>query len=264
MYVLTESQRQQASDLLWDCWAHGRRIEQLPQELRPTDRAEAYAIQARLEAHSFAPLAGWKIGATGPGGQQLLNIDAPLAGRLLAERVHRDGAVISLGNSLMSVIEVEVAFRMRKSLPPRTAPYSQDEVIDAVGSVYPAIELPDTRYDNFKQVGAAQLIADNTCADQFVLGAPASIDWRSLDLAALQTFGRISGGEQRDGSGAQVLGDPRIALTWLANELSQHGLTLAEGQIVASGSTIVPLPVRAGQRILADLGPLGTVTIELT
>ncbi|MBB5393435.1 MULTISPECIES: 2-keto-4-pentenoate hydratase [unclassified Herbaspirillum] len=261
--MLNESQRQQAADLLWDCWAHGRRIAQLPPELCPADRAEAYAVQARLEAHSFAPLAGWKIGATGPGGQKLLNVDAPLAGRLLAERIHRNGAVISLGNSLMSVVEVEVAFRMRTSLPPRSAPYSQEEVLDAVGSVYPAIELPDTRYDNFKQVGAAQLIADNACADQFVLGAPADVDWRALDLAALPTFGRISGGEQRDGSGAQVLGDPRIALTWLANELSRQGLTLAEGQIVASGSTIVPLPVRAGQGVLADLGPLGSVAIEL-
>ncbi|KAF1048830.1 MAG: 2-keto-4-pentenoate hydratase [Herbaspirillum frisingense] len=262
--MLTESQRQQAADLLWDCWAHGRRIPQLPEELRPSDRQEAYDIQGRLEARSFAQLAGWKIGATGPGSQQLLNVDAPLAGRLLAERVHRNGATVFLGDSLMSVIEVEVAFRMGKSLPPRATPYSRDEVMDAVASVHPAIEIPDTRYDNFKQVGAAQLIADNTCADQFVLGAPASVDWRTLDLATLQTFGRINGGEQRDGSGAQVLGDPRIALTWLANELSQHGLTLGDGHIVATGSTIIPLAVRAGQTVLADLGVLGTVTVHLS
>ncbi|NUU01728.1 2-keto-4-pentenoate hydratase [Herbaspirillum robiniae] len=261
--MLTESQRQQAADLLWDCWAHGRRIPQLPDDLRPADRKEAYDIQARLEARSFAPLAGWKIGATGPGGQKLLNVDAPLAGRLLAERVHRNGSTVSLGDSLMSVIEVEVAFRMRRALPPRATPYTQDEVLDAVGSIHPAIEIPDSRYDRFKEVGAAQLIADNTCADQFVLGAPADVDWRALDLAALKTYGRINGGEQRDGEGAQVLGDPRVALTWLANELSAHGLTLGEGHIVATGSTIVPLAVRAGQTILGDLGVLGSVTVHL-
>lgn len=262
--MLTESQRQQAADLLWDCWAHGKRIAQLPEGLRPHSRQEAYDIQGRLEARSFAPLAGWKIGATGPGGQQLLNVDAPLAGRLLAERVHRNGATISLGDSLMSVVEAEVAFRMAKALPPRATPYTQDEVLDAVGSVHPAIELPDTRYAQFKTVGAAQLIADNTCADQFVLGAPTTADWRALDLAALPTFARINGGEERAGSGAQVLGDPCVALTWLANELSQHGLGLAEGHIVASGSTIIPMPVRAGQSILADLGVLGSVTVHLS
>ena len=261
--MLTESQRQEAADLLWDCWAHGRRIEQLPSALQPTQRSDAYDIQRRLEARSYAPLAGWKIGATGPGGQQLLNIDAPLAGRLLAERVHRSGAHIALGNSLMRVIEVEVAFRMRRSLPPRMAPYTRDEVLDAIGSVHPALEIPDTRYDSFRTVGANQLIADNSCADQFVLGAPYAGDWRSLDLATLATAGRIDGGERRDGSGAQVLGDPLVALTWLANELSQHGQTLGEGQIVATGSTIVPMPIRAGHRIVGDLGPLGSVEVTL-
>ncbi|MCA1326598.1 2-keto-4-pentenoate hydratase [Herbaspirillum sp. alder98] len=261
--MLTEPQRHEVADLLWDCWAHGRRVAELPPALQPSDRAEAYDIQRRLEARSFAPLAGWKIGATGPGGQQLLNIDAPLAGRLLVERLHRSGASIALGNSLMRVIEVEVAFRMRHSLPPRATPYTRDEVLDAVGSVHPALEIPDTRYDNFRTVGAHQLIADNSCADQFVLGAPYAGDWRSLNLATLPTSGRIDGGEQRDGSGAQVLGDPVAALTWLANELSQHGQTLGEGQIVASGSTIVPMPIRAGQRIVGDLGPLGSVEVTL-
>lgn len=261
--MLTESQRQEAADLLWDCWAHGRRIAQLPAALQPADRQEAYDIQRRLETRSFAPLAGWKIGATGPGGQQLLNVDAPLAGRLLAERIHRNGAHVALGDSLMRVIEVEVSFRMGADLPPRATAYTQEEVMAAVASIHPSIEIPDTRYDHFRQVGAAQLIADNSCADQFVLGAPASVDWRGLDLSTLATAAILDDGQQRSGSGAQVLGDPRIALTWLANELREHGLTLAAGQIVATGSTIVPMPVRAGITVRAELGVLGSVTVHL-
>lgn len=261
--MLTDTQCQEAADLLWDCWAHNRRIARLPEHLQPGDRRQAYDIQRRLEARSFAPLAGWKIAATGPGGQGLLNVDAPLGGRLLAERLHRSGAHITLGDNLMRVAEVEVAFRMGSTLAPRSTPYTQEEVMAAVAAVHPAIEIPDTRYDQFDQVGAAQLIADNSCADQFVLGAPASVDWRSLDLAALATAGSIEGGERRSGSGAQVLGDPRVALTWLANELREHGLTLAAGQLVASGSTIVPMPVRAGQRVLAELGVLGSVVVHL-
>lgn len=175
--MLTESQCQAAADLLWDCWAHNRRIEQLPAHLQPADRRQAYDIQGRLEARSFAPLAGWKIAATGPGGQQLINVDAPLAGRLLAERVHRSGARITLGDNLMSVAEVEVAFRMGSTLAPRSTPYSQDEVMAAVAAVHPAIEIPDTRYEQFRHVGAAQMIADNSCADQFVLGAPTGAAW---------------------------------------------------------------------------------------
>ena len=62
---------------------------------------------------------------------------------------------------------------------------------------------------------------------------------------------------------AEVLGDPRVALTWLANELREYGLTLAAGQLVATGSTIVPMPVRAGQTVLAELGVLGSVVVHL-
>ena len=69
-------------------------------------------------------------------------------------------------------------------------------------------------------VGAAQLIADNACADYFVLGPPAPDGWQSIDLAAHRVTGRVNDGAPREGVGANVLGDPREALAWLVNELS--------------------------------------------
>jgi 2-keto-4-pentenoate hydratase len=90
------------------------------------------------------------------------------------ERVFDSGANVSLANNIMNVIEAEFAFRMACDLPQRSAPYSIDEVIDAVESMHPAIEIPDSRYREFVAVGAAQLIADNACASYFVLG-PATV-----------------------------------------------------------------------------------------
>ncbi len=58
-----------------------------------------------------------------------------------------------------------------------------DEVLASVATLHPAIEIPDSRYVDFTAVGAAQLIADNACAHQFVLGPAASGSWRSMDLA---------------------------------------------------------------------------------
>ena len=55
-------------------------------------------------------------------------------------------------------------------LPPRAAPYTIEEVLAAVETLHPAIEVPDSRYEDFAKVGAAQLIADNACAHYFVLG----------------------------------------------------------------------------------------------
>jgi 2-keto-4-pentenoate hydratase len=253
-----------ACALLYQNWKQQTRIAALPEEMRPTTRAEGYAIQAALEAYTSKPLFGWKIAATSKAGQAHINVDGPLAGRILAERVLPDGATIPLGKTLMRVAEVEFAFRMGKDLSPRTTPYSQEEVLAAVDTLHPAIEIPDSRYEDFARVGAAQLIADDACAHLFMLGEPVRADWRSRDLAAETPVGRIEGGLERTGLGANVLGDPRIALTWLANELSSIGVTLKAGEVVTTGTCLVPLEVKPGDRVIADYHDFGRMEVSFT
>jgi 2-keto-4-pentenoate hydratase len=132
------------------------------------------------------------------------------------------------------------------------------DVMAAVATVHPAIEVPDSRFEDFTRVGAPQLIADNACADYFVLGTPASTGWREIDLAAHAVLGRAAG-LVREGIGANVLGDPREALAWLVNEVSRLNQTLSAGQVVTTGTCLVPLPVEPGHHIVADFGPLGSV-----
>jgi len=160
------------------------------------------------------------------------------------------------------VAEPEFAFRMARTLPARAAPYALDEVMAAVDTLHPAIELPDSRYDDFSKAGAAQLIADNACAHCFVIGPAASDQWRSEDLAEHRVTGSIAGKLLREGKGANVLGDPRTALTWLANELSRLGIALAAGQVVTTGTCVVPLPVGPADHVFADFGTLGSVELR--
>ena len=254
---------QQAADLLWDHWSGGTRLDHIPDDMRPATRAEGYAIQERVETRSAAPLYGWKIAATSKAGQAHIAVDGPMAGRLLRERVFEDGATLPFGANHMRVAEAEFAFRMEQDLPPRDAAYSVVEVLGAVGSLHPAIEVPDSRFNDYTAVGAPQLIADNACAHYFVLGAPAPVEWRGIDLAAHPVSGAVAGGIRREGIGANVLGDPRVALTWLANELSGLGLTLMAGQVVTTGTCLVPLEIRPGDRVAMDFGPLGRVEARL-
>jgi 2-keto-4-pentenoate hydratase len=260
---MTRDLEQQAADLLWGHWTGGTRLDHLPDAMRPATRAEGYAIQARLEARSAAPLYGWKIAATSKAGQAHIAVDGPLAGRLLRERVFEAGSTMPFGANHMRVAEAEFAFRMGRALAPRATDYSVAEVLAAVESLHPAIEIPDSRFNDFTKVGAPQLIADNACAHYFVLGSPAAVDWRAIDLAAHTVAGEVVGGVRRDGIGANVLGDPRTALTWLANELSALGLTLAAGAVVTTGTCLVPLAIQPGDRLAMDFGPLGRVEARL-
>ena len=256
------TQARAASELLVRHWRSGTVLDALPEPLRPATRAEGYAIQAELEALSAKPLWGWKIAATSTAGQRHIGVDGPLAGRLLAEMVHADGATLPFGANRMRVAEAEFAFRMARDLPPRAEAYTVEEVLGAVAALHTAIEVPDSRFVDFATAGAAQLLADNACAHQFVLGPEAPATWRGMDLAAHRVIGRVTGRLEREGVGANVLGDPRIALAWLANELSRHGMTLAAGQVVTTGTCLVPMDVAPGDEVEVEYGALGRVGIR--
>ena len=87
----------EASTLLWDRWNAGQRLSAIPESIRPSTRADGYAVQATLEQRSGAPLFGWKIAATSLAGQKHINVDGPLAGRLLRERAFDSGASVPFG-----------------------------------------------------------------------------------------------------------------------------------------------------------------------
>ena len=261
---MTPDQQRQASDLLWDSWRHGRKLAALTGGMRPESRADGYAIQSMLELRSAKPLFGWKIAATSTAGQTHIGVDGPLAGRLLAERAHLSGERLSVTGNEMLVAEPEFAFRMGRDLAPRARPYTVSEVLDAVACLHPAIEVPDSRFQDFVHAGAAQLIADNACAHEFVLGPVTRADWRAIDLVEHIVSADVAGKTRREGNGGNVLGDPRQALTWLANELSRLSLTLRTGQVITTGTCMTPLVIAAGDRVVADFGALGRVSISFT
>lgn len=257
-----------AARLLWSCRQQGSVIDALPDALRPADRAAAHAVQAALPDVAGQPVVGWKIAATSDAGQAHIQVEGPLAGRILASFVQPMGATLSLAGNRMRVVEPEFAFRMGRALPPRAAPYAVDEVLAAVASLHPAFELPDSRFAVFTRAGQAQLIADDACCGRFAFGPEAPAAWRQADLAAHRVHARVTGADgvlryTRDGEGRALLGDPRIALTWLANELSGLGIGLRAGDWASCGTCMVPLEIGPGDRVQADYGAFGTIEIGL-
>jgi 2-keto-4-pentenoate hydratase len=259
---------QAAAQLLWTHWQAGTKIDALPDTLRPADAAQGHAIQALLPSVDARQVVGWKIAATSSVGQAHIGVSGPLAGRLLSGQVDADGGTQSLRGNGMRVAEPEFAFRFGAALAPRQAPYTVDEVLAAVESLHPAIEVPDSRFADFVHAGEAQLLADNACAHRFVLGPATAANWRALDLSTHRVQGRVLAGGacryQRDGDGSAVLGDPRVALTWLANAFSRLGVGLAAGQFVTTGTCMVPLAIEPGDWVQADFGVLGEVSARFT
>ncbi len=259
----------ETAHLIWSNFRDSTQLNALPESCRPTNRADGYKVQAEVVRLSGQASVGWKIAATSVAGQKHVNVDGPMVGRLLADRVFAAGAVaansIDLTRNLLRVVEAEFTFRMARALPVRDAAagaYTVDEVMLAVDTLYLAIEIPDCRFTDFIRVGAPSLIADLACASWWVVGDAVVVDWRVIDLAAHRVTAYKNGAIAAEGVGSNVLGDPRVALTWLANELCVYGNGLLAGDYVTTGTCVVPVPCAPGDSFTMDFGVLGTISVE--
>lgn len=262
---MTTTRSESAAQALLAAWhAHGR-IDAIPEDCRPRTRAEGYAVQAALLRACGEAGFGWKIAATSTAGQQHIGVSGPLAGRLQTSRRRASGDTVSLKGNTMRVAEAEFAFRMGSDLRGDASgkPLTVEAVMSAVQAMQLAIELPNSRLVDFAAAGQAQLIADFACACFVVIGDDVAADWRAIDLSGHGVTMRRGDEVVATGSGANVLGDPRVALAWLANELIAQGQFLARGDVVITGTSVVPVPVSPGDIMTADFGVLGTVRARL-
>ena len=252
-----------AAEVLLTNWRNETRIASLPEDCRPGTRAEGYQVAARVAELSGSAIAGWKIAATSKAGQRHINVDSPLIGRILSDKLKGPGAQVPLGNNIMRVAEAEFAFAFGQDLPPRASEYTIDEALEAVSALHLSIEVPDSRYVDFTKVGAPSLIADTACACWLVLGPAIETGWRELDLANHVVIARRNGDKVAEGSGRAVLGDPRLALTWFVNEAARYCGGVRKGQFVTTGTCIVPAAIAPGDSITINYGRLGSIDANI-
>ena len=258
----------QAAEILYQHRQAGTVLETLPEAIRPQNRAQGYQIQAMLETDKADKRLGWKIAATSQAGQRHIGLNGPIAGRILSSMLLQERAPAPFGSNHMRVAEAEFVFCVGRDISPRRTPYSQNEVMAEISSLHLGLEFPDSRFADFASAGEAQLIADNACAHKFMMGSAVPDSWRDLDLSAHLVQARVSGSSgqaetEYDGAGANVLGCPRIAMTWLVNELSEQNITLTRGEFVTTGTTTLPMVIKPGCLVVADFGSLGTISCQL-
>src|SRR5258708_37986292 len=110
-----------ASQTLHDHWRAGTKLHGLEASLRPRDRAEGYAIQARIENYTTKTLFGWKIAATSEAGQRHINVDGPMAGRILPETVIPDAGTAPMAGEVKRGAAAQMALAAQRDVPPPPA-----------------------------------------------------------------------------------------------------------------------------------------------
>ena len=249
-----------AAEILSDGRLRSVPLGALPEECRPRDEAEAYAIQEalheRLAAQGYGPVAGYKIGCTTPVMQAYIGIGQPLSGAILAGTVQRETGRFRHADFVRLGVECEIAVRLGAALSPDQAPFTREDVAAAVGECMAAIEVVDDRYDDYLSLGAPTLLADDFFNAGCVLGKPPA-DWRRLDLTTVTGSMLINGVEAGRGTGADVMGHPFEAVSWLANTMARHGRGLSADDFVLTGSIVETRWLAAGDEVVVDIGGLG-------
>lgn len=203
-----------------------QKLHSLPEAMRPGTEEQAYLVQRAVMAE-LGGVGAWKVGSPSPTGPFTC---APLP----AAGVQASPGHVSTERCTDQGVEAEIAVKLARDLPPRDAPYGPEEVLAAIASAHPAIEVLQSRYVDPDRVDPLSALADSLAHFGLVIGG-AIAGWRSIDLDAEQVALVVNGHETKRRTGNPG-GDMLRLLAWLANDGARWAGGLRAGQYVTTGS----------------------------
>lgn len=230
-------------------------IDRLTDEFPDLDMTTAYQIQHHQRPDATA-LAGWKLGVTSRAKQAQIGISEPTFGFLRADQAVDLGAALDTNELIQPRAEPEIAFTLGREL---SGPHvTAAQFLDSCASVSVGLEILDSRYRDYSFT-IADVIADNTSAGRYVVGAP--VNPTNIDLRLVGVLLEHNGEVIATASGGAALGHPAAAGAWLARALHAQGEGLCAGEVVLSGGLTAAVPLSHGDTVVATIDRLGTIQL---
>ena len=257
---LTDAAQQALADRLFQAVREGRGLEP-PSESLDYDLEDAYRVRRKLVDHLIAAGGrpkGHKIGFTSDAMQKMYGMTGPDFGILLDTMFAPAGAPVRVSGMANTRAEPELAFELARPLEGRV---SIAEALAATACIRAAVEVIDSRVGAMR-AKANDSLADNAGAGWVILGSRALAPGE-LDVTALALAMEVDGFAQA-APATDVMGHPAAPLAFLAGKLADLGGLgghLKAGDIVITGAPVRSVEVRAGSRLHADFGPLGTIDL---
>ena len=222
---------------------------------------DAYAIQYALRARILgrgSQLGGLKMGLTSHAKMKQMGVDVACYGFLNADGAYPEGSDIPHSDFIHPRIEAEVAVVTKAPL--RGPGCHLGEVLAAIDFVLPAVEIIDSRYENFR-FDLKSVIADNTSAAGFVTGGRTA-RVSDVDLRTMGVVLEKNGNVVETGAGAAVLGHPANAISMLANMLAERDEEIPAGTFIMTGGITAAVAVDRGDSFNVRYQGLGSLTMR--
>lgn len=244
---------------LFDAEKNVQTLPQFANEYAGLDEDKAYDLQELLVEKKITEenttLSGWKLGLTSKAKQQMMGVHEPSYGVLLKNMSLNEGETHSLAPFIHAKLEPELAFVFKKDVVGTHITPAQ--IIDATDYIIPAFEVIDSRFEAFKFT-LLDAIADNSSSSRYILGnqfiSPDSIDLRLTGIVFRQ-----NGEVVATSTLAAVMGNPAVAIAWMANKIAKRNQIIRKGEVVLSGAITQAMHISPGDTFSATFDGLGTI-----
>ena len=258
MSTLTQAQVAELAEYLETCELDAKDATKITDRYPDMDFEDAYDVQYAIRQRKLDrghTLAGLKVGLTSRAKMKQMGVETPIYGFLADYFDQPDGADIKTEELIHPKVEAELAFVTKAPL--KGPGCHVGNVLAATDFVIPAVEIIDSRYENFR-FDLVSVIADNASSSRFVLGGrmarPSDIDARNLGVV-LERNGEIV----ELGAGAAVLGHPAASVALLANMLGERDEEIPAGTLILTGGITAAVTVDKGDSVNVRFQDLGSV-----
>lgn len=246
--VTLNTQQKSFAQALFNAYQTKQPLKRADQEGVVTDDETAYAVQDCVARLKQLPTGGYKVSLTSQQTQDMFDADSPLYGQQVDSHFLPSPAVLSLKQQTMApLLEVELGFRATEDLLPND---SLDDLRHKT-TVCGTLELPDCRFaDWFPDLNKYCVMSDCAVGGYVVYGRerPADEVFSTIDDAAnVNATLYHDGQKEATGQSSEVLGNPFKSLQWLVGKLAAQGKQFRAGQLVSSGTFLLPPHLTAGK-----------------
>ncbi|WP_204112382.1 2-keto-4-pentenoate hydratase [Shimia biformata] len=262
---MSETMETIAAGLLKQVRLTAKPLDKLPDTVAPPDLDTAYAVQdalnRSLSGAGMGGIVGHKIGCTTKVMQEYMQIPHPCSGAMFAATVFTGEASFPRSRLCRPGVECEIAVTLARDI----VELPNDDIANVapfVDKAMASIELVDQRWTDFRKVATPSLVSDNFFNAGCVLSKPVRMDPMKMDRITGRML--VNGGLVGEGIGADILGHPLAALSWLARHQIARGKPLRAGEIVTLGSVVQTIWVEAGNVIEVEMDALGSCALTLS
>lgn len=250
------------ADVVDEAQSKGRAIPMLTNDYPGLSLDDGYAVMDKLLNRWTArgrEFYGFKAGLTSRAKMVQMGVDVPCFGLMMRDTCDPEGGTIPTENLIHPRVEAEIAFVMKHDLVGPEVTHEQ--VYAATDYVQPAIEIIDSRFENFK-FDLPSVVADNCSSARVVLGGRPRRP-EELDLGALGVVLEVNGEPLAYAASGAVLGHPANVIQLLVRWLHRRGDVLKAGTVVLAGAMTEAFYIHPGDTICARFQDMGTINVQV-